>query len=256
MASKINQILTKWLPGDVHTLRWFEKKGVSQRVAYGYSESHSIQKIGAGAFCLPDDKISWFGATRAMQQELQMPVHVGARTALELQGVAHNIGRSARPIITFIASQKINIPQWVRNNDWQAELSFKQSSLIDGEQSLTTYTANGLEIKISTREQAILEFIDGLDLSHSFETAENYLSQLMTLRPTLVQELLTRCTSIKVKRVFLYLADKMTMPFFSKLMLDAIDLGAGKRVVVKGGKLDKTYNITVPRETPEDTVGF
>lgn len=256
MASKINQILAKWLPGDVHTLRWFEKNGVSQRVAYGYSESHSIQKIGAGAFCLPDDKLSWVGAIRAMQQELQMPIHVGARTALELQGVAHNIGRSARPKITLIASKKVSVPHWVENNNWQAELSFKQSSLIDGEQSLTTFTANRLEIKVSTREQAILEFIDELDLSHSFETAENYLSQLITLRPTLVQELLTRCTSIKVKRVFLYLAEKMTMPFFPRLMLDAIDLGSGKRVVVKGGKLDKNYNITVPRENPEEKVGF
>ncbi len=73
MTSKINQILTKWLHGDVHTLSWFEENGVSQRVAYGYSEG-GIQKIGPGAFSLPDDKLSWFGAVRAVQQELHMPI--------------------------------------------------------------------------------------------------------------------------------------------------------------------------------------
>ena len=67
----------------------------------------------------------------------------------------------------------------------------------------------------------------------------------------------TICFPIKVD--FFFLADTLpdfATPFFPKLMLDAIDLGAGKRVVVKGGKLNKTYNITVPRENPEETVGF
>ena len=256
MASKINQILARWLPGDVHTLKWFKENGVSQRVAFGYSESSSIQKIGVGAFSLPDDELSWLGAIRAMQQELQLPIHVGARTALELQGAAHNIAQNAHPIITVIGSRKFNVPSWVRMNDWHAKLCFKQSCLIDGEQSLTVVRSNRLEIKISTREQAILELFDDLDLSQSFETAENYLLPLMTLRPPLVQDLLTRCTSIKVKRVFLYLADKMSLPFFNKLSLDSIDLGAGKRVVVKGGKLDTKYKITVPRVDSEETIDF
>jgi hypothetical protein len=256
MASKINQILAKWLPGDVHTLRWFEENGVSQRVAFGYSESHSIQKIGAGAFSLPGSELSWLGATRAMQQELQLPIHVGARTALELHGTAHNVAQTAHPTIIMIASKKISVPQWVRSNQWNAELLFKRSSLIDGEQSLTDFTANKFNIKISTREQAILELIDSIDLSRNFETAENHLLPLMTLRPALVQELLTRCTSIKVKRVFLYLAEKMNMPFFSKLALDAVDLGTGKRVVVKGGRFNSKYKITVPHEESEDSVGF
>ena len=256
MASKINQILAKWLPGDVHTLKWFEENGVSQRVAFGYSESRSIQKIGVGAFSLPDDELSWLGANRAMQQELQLPIHVGARTALELHGAAHNIAPNAHLTITVIGSRKFNVPSWVRTNDWHAKLCFKQSCLIDGEQSLTAFSANRLEIKISTREQAILELLDDLDLTQSLETAANYLLPLMTLRPTLVQDLLTRCTSIKVKRVFLYLADKMNLPFFTKLSLDAIDLGAGKRVVVKGGKFDTKYKITVPREDSEERFDF
>jgi hypothetical protein len=209
-----------------------------------------------GAFSLPGDELSWIGAIRAMQEELHLPIHVGARTALELQGAAHNVVQIARPIITVIASKKFNAPSWVRSNDWQAKLSFKQSSLIEGEQSLTSFSSNRLKIKISTREQAILELIDALDLSQNFETAENYLLPLMTLRPAHVQELLSRCTSIKVKRVFLFLAEKMNMPFFAKLALDAIDLGSGKRVVVKGGKFDTKYKITVPRDDAEDSVGF
>ena len=47
-----------------------------------------------------------------------------------------------------------------------------------------------------------------------FETAENYMAPLMTLRDEVVQDLLERCHSVKVKRVFLYLAEKLKLPVF------------------------------------------
>jgi hypothetical protein len=56
--------------------------------------------------------------------------------------------------------------------------------------------------------------------------------------------LLERCSSFKVKRVFLYLAEKLELPFFSKLKLDTIDLGSGKLVIVKGGYWNNKYQIT------------
>jgi hypothetical protein len=254
--SKINKILAKWLPGDVHTLRWFESHGVGQRIAYGYSKTGAIRKIGHGVFSLPDDRLDWMGAIRALQEELALQVHVGGRTALELQGATHNIAGAATPQITIITTERIAVPTWVKDNDWSADLIFRRSSLVSAEQSITEFTRNGITIKLASREQAILELVDSLDLSESFETAENYLSSLMTLRPKMMQDLLERCSSFKVKRVFLYLTEKLELPFFSKLQLDAIDLGSGKRVVVKGGHWNPKYQITVPREGSEASVGF
>lgn len=254
--SKINKILAKWLPGDVHTLRWFERHGVSQRVAYGYSKSGAILKIGPGVFSLPDDKLDWRGAVRALQEELLAPIHVGGRSALELQGAAHNVIGAVRPKISIRVTERAAVPTWIKNNDWNAELTFQQSSLFSTDGSFTDLTNNGLTIKLSSREQAILELIDTLDLSESFETAENYLSTLMTLRSKELQSLLERCSSFKVKRVFLYLADRLELPFFSKLELGSIDLGSGKRVIVKGGHWNAKYMITVPKDESEASVGF
>lgn len=70
---------------------WSKENSVSQRVACRYSECRSIQKIGVGAFSIPHAELSWLDAIRAMQQERQLPIPVGARTALELYGAAHNI---------------------------------------------------------------------------------------------------------------------------------------------------------------------
>jgi tRNA-binding EMAP/Myf-like protein len=62
--------------------------------------------------------------------------------------------------------------------------------------------------------------------------------------------LLENCNSIKVKRLFLFLAESYQHPWLKKINRAKIDLGQGKRVIVKGGKLDSKYQITVTNETP------
>jgi len=73
------------------------------------------------------------------------------------------------------------------------------------------------------------------------------MESLLTLRPVLVQELLEACTSVKVKRLFLYMAQTANLPFVQKLDLTKTNLGKGDRTVVKEGRLDPKYRITVPR---------
>jgi hypothetical protein len=49
-----------------------------------------------------------------------------------------------------------------------------------------------------------------------------------------------------VKRLFFFLADRHHHAWLKRLDKNAVDLGEGKRMLVKGGKLDRTYQITVP----------
>ena len=99
---------------------------------------------------------------------------------------------------------------------------------------------------------AIIELIENFDLSNSLETVANYMESLTTLRSYVLQEVLEECQSLKVKRVFLYVSEKLNLPYFKRLDLNKIDLGSGKRVVVKGGSLDKKYQITVDRTSEEN----
>jgi len=46
--------------------------------------------------------------------------------------------------------------------------------------------------------------------------------------------------------LFFWLADRQQYPWLQKIDRSNIDLGAGNRVIIKGGKLDKKYKITVP----------
>lgn len=67
-------------------------------------------------------------------------------------------------------------------------------------------------------------------------------------RPQTVQELLEQCTSVKVKRLFLYLAEKAGHEWAKYLDLSKVDLGKGKRALVKGGEYVTKYQMTVPKE--------
>ena len=70
---------------------------------------------------------------------------------------------------------------------------------------------------------------------------------LNNLRPATVQKLLEGCTSMKVKRLFLYLADKAGHEWLSYIDLDKVDLGSGKRAIVSDGVYVAKYQITVPK---------
>jgi hypothetical protein len=60
--------------------------------------------------------------------------------------------------------------------------------------------------------------------------------------------LLEQAMSVKVKRLFLYFADRHCHLWAAHLNRDRITLGKGKRALVKGGRLDRKYNITIPED--------
>jgi hypothetical protein len=74
---------------------------------------------------------------------------------------------------------------------------------------------------------------------------------LNNVRPQLVQSLLEQCQSVKVKRLFMYMAEKASHDWVQYLDLKKIDFGSGKRSVVEHGIYVAKYQITMPREFDE-----
>ena len=68
------------------------------------------------------------------------------------------------------------------------------------------------------------------------------------LRPKLMQSLLEQCASIKVRRLFLYLAERAALPVMRHLNLDRIDLGAGTRSIVPNGRYIAKYQLLLPAD--------
>ena len=80
----------------------------------------------------------------------------------------------------------------------------------------------------------------------------HFMESINNVRPDVVQQCLESCHSIKVKRLFLYLAEKANHAWFRKLNIDKIDLGAGKRSIIMNGRYNPKYKITVSKELEEN----
>jgi len=48
------------------------------------------------------------------------------------------------------------------------------------------------------------------------------------------------------------MAETHELPWYEKLKVSEIDLGSGKRTIVKNGKLNNKFKITVPEELVEE----
>ena len=111
---------------------------------------------------------------------------------------------------------------------------------------LTKKELGSYSIKISSPERAIMEVLHLVPNKESYEESKLLMEGLITLRPALIQKLLENCRSIKVKRLFMHLAQACNLPWVKKINLDNIDFGKGKRVLCKGGYFDSKYQISVP----------
>jgi len=70
---------------------------------------------------------------------------------------------------------------------------------------------------------------------------------LTTLRPNIVNALLLKCDSKKVKRLFLFFMENYNHQWTNFVNKENVDIGAGKMQIVKEGAFDKKYLITIPK---------
>jgi len=103
-------------------------------------------------------------------------------------------------------------------------------------------------VKVSSPARAVMECLYLTPKAQPLLEVFELMESLNNLRPATVQKLLEACTSVKVKRLFLYLADKAGHEWFNFIDLDKVDLGSGKRSLVSRGTYVAKYQITVPKE--------
>ena len=77
------------------------------------------------------------------------------------------------------------------------------------------------------------------------------MEQLTSLRADVVQTLLEHIKNQRIKRVFLYMAEKAGHYWFDMLNIDRINLGTSKQQLVESGIYIKKYRITIPKELNE-----
>ena len=165
---------------------------------------------------------------------------VGGATALEEQGRAPELPLSGRRSIQLYGLDPL--PSWMnrlgvsetfhrRSTAWLAAAAGSRAAF------LTTAAPWGdgfRTIRISTAERALFELLKDVPQGVSFERAERFLEGLSDLSPRRLELLLQRTPSVKVRRLFFWLAERQRHPWARRLRPEDFDLGRGKLALAKG----------------------
>lgn len=248
--SKLKRLLNEHVPETVLLSPFLEKMGISHDLQKYYRRSGWLESIGAGAFKRPKEPVGWQGAVFALQTQAYLPVFVGGITALSLHGLTHYFRLGSETVYLF-SSPKAKLPAWFRKYDWKVTLKHIKTSMLPTDLGLVNFEERNFSFRIASPERAILECLhlapNDLDLVECYQVFEG----LTNLRPKLMQELLEACTSIKVKRLFFYMANKAQHQWLSFIDKSDISLGNGDRSVVKGGIYISQFHISIPKELAE-----
>jgi len=249
-SRKINQLLQQWPKGTVATKAQLDKQGIYRQLATKYVYYGWIERMGQGAFVRSGDTVDWRGGLYALQAQLGLTVHVGGRTALELQGLSHFVPLGRQEKVILVSDKPEQLPAWFENYPWDANLEHRCLSLFERvtDKAIAKLDCGGFEVLMSSAERAVMEQMRLARTNDDVEQAYQLMEGLTTLRPNVVQDLLVNCRSVKVKRLFLWSAQAVGHTWFGRLDCSRVDLGKGKRQLYKGGRLDLKYQITVPKQ--------
>jgi len=244
---KLKKLLEAHVPGTVLLASWLDRNGISHDLQKYYRRSGWLEALGTGAFKRPKEVVRWQGGLFALQSQANLPVHTGGPSALSMLGLAHYL-RLGEETVCLFSPHKVLLPAWFVQYNWKAQIEHVKTSMLPVDLGIESFEEKNFTIKIASPERAILECIylapDHLDLVECYQVFEG----LTNLRPKLMQELLKACASVRVKRLFLYMADKAKHQWFSFIDKTRISLGNGDRSISKGGVYISQFHISVPKE--------
>ena len=243
-------LLSIHVPGTVLLASWLEKNGFSRELHKYYLKSGWLESYGVGAFKRPNENVQWTGALNSIQRQTELPVHAGGLTSISLQGLSHYVRMERAPLYLF-SPQYINLPKWFLDQEWSDQIIHVKTKYLPADPGLFDFSRDGMKLQISSPERAILECLyltpNRFDMMECYQILEG----LANLRPKILQELLENCNSIKIKRLFLFMASKAKHQWLEFVDQTRIELGTGDRVIVKGGVYISKYRISIPKELTE-----
>lgn len=273
-GNKLNRLQSLLPEGLLADASWLHGRGYSSDLLRRYRKSGWLEQPARGVYRRPGGKLLWQQVVISLQNLLRVPVIPGGRTALELHGFSHYVAaQELREVHLYGESP---LPGWVGKLGCDEKFVFHNANRLFRDRPIArdlagvawrpearTFTVNaptqdGLTrihwgqwewpITLSSPERAVLELLAEVPERETFHQADMLIEGLLTLSPRRLQTLLEDCRSIKVKRLFLWFAERHQFGWRHRLEEGRIDLGRGKRMLLPGGRLDSKYRITVPKD--------
>lgn len=269
-SHRLNQLLRRLPPGMLVDTQWLKDQGISSSSVHDYVAGGWLERLQPRLYRRPTEPpqsspMPWESAVVSAQLVAKRPFHVGGRTALDLLGLTHFLQMGSARTVWLFDSQG-GIPSWLERLPLDADLTVVRRKLFTAEEIGLEYrpldsasrrvglpvpkpSEEGLWrqfLRMSAAERASLEMLAEVKDEFSFKAADTTFEGLSNLRPPVLGQLLEACISVKAKRLFFFFAERHQHAWARRLDPDRFDLGRGKRQIVKGGRLDDRFQITVP----------
>lgn len=246
MSSKINWLIQNTEAGSIILQSWLTQHDISPALANKYVQSNWLKKLRAGVYVRIGREPTWLDALYCLQTQLNLEVHLAGLSSLNHQGYAHYLP-SLQQKIWLNIPQKQHLPAWFTefpNSNW---LLISTGKLITADKNwCKLIQVNHRSITTSMSELAIYELLNEVPNSISFEFAAEIFQGMVNISPRKINEILTASEAIKTNRLFLFLNEYYAHSWSSRIEINNIKQGTGKRQIVQGGKFDTKYQITVP----------
>jgi len=228
---------------------WLSEQGFGRSSVDYFLRSGKLVAVVRGIYRKPGPPLKWQNIVYSLSQ-LGYSVHVGHDTALQYHGYQHFLQLGSQNQLSIYCKRKL--PKWL--NGINTDFDFNQVHNNPFEESFTA----GLEeipfgnwdwpIFYSIQERAFLEYLSTVTTEEEIGKAVLMFEGTGGFRPKLIQTLLEECTQIKAKRLFLWMAKRQNHQWYHHIDISQINLGSGKRQIIKNGILNKDFMITVPKE--------
>lgn len=251
MATKIQQILESHPNSSLFFGNWLTKQGLNSKEQHSYMKRGWLTRISKGVYALKGKSPTLLQTVAAYNSQLGKQCIVGAYTALELRGYSHYLSLG-KPKAYLFTDKENKLPLWIVQGNWDMAVKYMTTSFLGTDlKAVEPMVVESNSLLVSSPERAFLECLHLPDAASSLLDMYYIMESLTTLRPKLVQSLLESCTSKKVKRLFVYMAEKAAHPWFKALKLDSVTLGTSRYMIVPTGKYIAKYNMTIPKELAE-----
>src|SRR5690606_27286290 len=175
---KLKRLLEVLPPGFYADSRWLASRDIRRNSVSAYVQANWLRRVAHGLYQRPnifstDTLQDWRVLVQSMQRIMQLPVHVGGMTALQLQGHRHYLALGGKEPLYLYGAK---FPGWLDQSLFEIPLRLRKTSLLgetDAGIEVTTPVSDGEQwwtwtLRLSSPERTILEALDELPDDESF----------------------------------------------------------------------------------------
>lgn len=226
--TRINKLYVALPPGHPVTSAELRRFGVSADLAAHHVRAGWLTRLARGVFARSDTPLELYPTLRHMERVVA-GLHVGSTSALDWHGVRQNV--APRPHLQLYGWESATLPAWFTE---RFPASYHRLRLFDEAPDaplrVSRFERHSANPLVSEPERAVLEMLSEVGVRVPVQDARPLVEGAVSLRASVLQELLARCRQVKTVRLCLKLGRELDLPWATKLDAQRLPTGSGRWV--------------------------